>query len=439
MMMITASPNFHTDGHGWAELLTERKPPPSLTGHHRYKYVVVGAGLTGLSCARRLAQLHPDDEILLLDARQVGQGASGRNAGFAVSTSHFLGGYDKSQKDEYARVNRINQAGADMLAAQVKQHTIDCQWSPIGFHHTAADTAALRECAHFKHYLSEMEIAHTPLDAQALENRLGTARYRAGVYVPNGVLVQPAALVRGLADALPANVTLVENTPIVKLDVGAPHILHLNDGSIEADTVFLAVNYEARKLGFLRNRLIGSTLSCSITRVLSAEELASLGSLKQWGALSLHGGGTSIRLTQDGRISLRNTAEYRGGALLSDQLLAKRQARHRTSFDERFPQLAHVPYEYSWSGVEGISRNGTNFFGQQRDNLYLAGGYNGSGVSRGTAFGAALADLASGGQSDLINDCMACAPASYMPPRPFLDIGAFFTVRSRYKGVGLDR
>ena len=416
-----------------------RPPTPTLTGQHRYKWVVVGAGLTGLSCARRLAHLHPHDEILLLDARQIGQGASGRNAGFAVSTSHFPGGYDESQKHEYARVNRINQAGSDMLAAQVKEHTIDCQWSPIGFHHTAADTAALRECEHFKHYLSQMDIDHTPLDAQALEERLGTARYQAGVYVPNGVLVQPAALVRGLADALPANVTFAENTPVVELDVGAPHVLQLLDGSIEADTVFLAVNYEARKLGFLRNHLIGSTLSCSITRVLTTEELASLGSQKQWGALSLHGGGTSIRLTEDGRISLRNTAEYRGGALLDDQLLAKRQARHRTSFDERFPQLVHVPYEYSWSGVEGISRNGTNFFGQQHEGLYLAGGYNGSGVSRGTAFGAALADLASGGQSPLINDCMACAPAAYMPPRPLLDIGAFFTVRSRYKGVGLDR
>ena len=98
-----------------------------------------------------------------------------------------------------------------------------------------------------------------------------------------------------------------------------------------------------------------------------------------------------------------------------------------------------LPFEYAWSGVEGISRNGTNFFGQQHDGLYLAGGYNGSGVSRSTAFGAALAELACGGQSALIEDCMACVPAAYMPPRPFLDIGAFFTVRSRYKGVGLDR
>ncbi len=105
----------------------------------------------------------------------------------------------------------------------------------------------------------------------------------------------------------------------------------------------------------------------------------------------------------------------------------------------RFPDLAAVPFEYAWSGVEGISRNGTNIFGQLRDNVYFAGGYNGSGVSRGTAFGTALADYASGGQSPLIDDCLASAPAAWIPPRPFLDLAAALAVRARFKGVGRDR
>ena len=89
--------------------------------------------------------------------------------------------------------------------------------------------------------------------------------------------------------------------------------------------------------------------------------------------------------------------------------------------------------------MEGISRNATNFFGRQRENIYLAGGYNGSGVSRGTAFGTAIADYASGATTPTVNDCLASAPGTRMPPRPLLDIAAFFTVRSRFKGVGQDR
>ena len=78
--------------------------------------------------------------------------------------------------------------------------------------------------------------------------------------------------------------------------------------------------------------------------------------------------------------------------LLSDEQLRRRQAVHREAFERRFPQLKQVPFEFGWSGVEGISRNGTNFFGQVRNRVFLAGGYNGSGVSRGTAFGTAIAD-----------------------------------------------
>ena len=85
------------------------------------------------------------------------------------------------------------------------------------------------------------------------------------------------------------------------------------------------------------------------------------------------------------------------------------------------------------------SRNHTSFFGRQQDNIYFAGGYNGSGVSRGTAFGTAIAEYASGGHSTLINDCLASPPASWLPPRPLLDIGAYFSARSRFRGVGMDR
>ena len=114
--MTSASSKFPTDLHGWAELLPERKPRQALTGNHRTPWVVVGAGVTGLACARRLAELHPDQEILLLDARQVGQGASGRNSGFAVATSQFPGRVVPDQLENYRRVNRINQAGVDLLS-----------------------------------------------------------------------------------------------------------------------------------------------------------------------------------------------------------------------------------------------------------------------------------------------------------------------------------
>jgi len=439
LSMTLGSGDFQTDRHGWAELLPERQAGQPLSGAHRVAWAVIGAGVTGLASARRLAELHPDREIMLLEARLVGQGASGRNSGFAVAVSHFGGGFETDQMASYRRVNRINQAGLDLLRSQVAESAFDCQWQEDGFHHTAADRLAFREYSHFLRYLQALEIAHTPLDTEALNARLGTALYRVGVHVHKGALLQPAALVRGLADHLPTNVRLHERSPVLGIANGAPLTLSLPNGEVRTDKLVLATNYEAAKLGFLRRYLIGSTLSGSFTRVLDDDELASLGSLREWGILSLHGGGATLRLTADRRLCLRNAAEFNGAALLSETQLAQRQAIHRAGFEKRFPKLAHVPFEYGWSGVEGISRNGTNFFGRQGDNIYLAGGYNGSGLSRGTAFGMALADYASGGHAPLIDDCLASAPGAWIPPRPFLDIGAILTVRSRFRGVGLDR
>ncbi len=437
--MTLGNSDFPTDLHGWAELLPDRQGSPPLNGDHRAAWAVIGAGVTGLACARRLAELHPDREILLLEARLVGQGTSGRNSGFAVAVSRFEGGFEAKEMANYRRVNRINQAGVGLLRSQVAASAIDCQWREDGFHHTAADRRAMSNLSNYLRYLETLEIAHTPLDAEALAARLGTAHYRAGVHIHQGALLQPAALVRGLADSLPANVRLFERSPVLGIENGAPLTLKLADGEVRTDKLILAANYEAANLGFLRRYLIGSTLSGSFTRVLDDEELASLGNLKEWGILSVHNAGATLRLTTDRRLCMRNGAEYNGGALLSEAQMVQRQAIHRAGFEKRFPQLKHVPFEYAWSGVEGISRNGTNFFGRQRDNIYLAGGYNGSGVSRGTAFGAALADYASGGQSALIDDCLASAPGAWIPPRPFLDIGAMLSVRSRFRGVGLDR
>jgi glycine/D-amino acid oxidase-like deaminating enzyme len=437
--MMLSIKQFSTDQHGWAELLCDRKKPVQLRGKRRVQWVIVGAGLTGLACARHLAELNPDHDILLLDARMVGQGASGRNSGFTVGVSHFIGAYNPQQKAHYARINRINQTGVALLDQQIKAHSLDCQWDDTGFHHGAADTQSLNEYGNFLVYLDAMEVPHTALGAMAMEQRFGTSLYQAGVHVHGGALVQPAALVRGLADTLPRNIRLIEQCPVGKIESGTPIKLHTPQGEISTDKLIMATNYEAGKLGFLARRLIGSTLSGSFTRQLTPQELTDLGEHKQWGIISLHSGGATVRLTADGRICLRNTAEYHGGALLPEQRLMKRQIIHRASFEKRFPQLAHVPFEYAWSGVEGISRNGTNFFGEQSKNMYLAGGYNGSGVSRGSAFGYALAEYASGGQSELINDCLASAPGAWIPPRPFLDIGAALTVGARFRGVGLDR
>jgi len=430
---------FDHETRGWVDLITPRLPKPKLTSNLDAKWLVIGAGFTGLSCARRLAELNPQEKVVIVDAREIGQNASGRNSGYAVVHSHFSGPFKESQLSQYERVDRINQAGLNSLRSLIANNNIDCDFKESGIYHTAADNNSSKECDHFIDYLEKREISHTPLSQDQLQEHLGTKWYPKGVKVENGALVQPAKLVFSLADNLPKNVMLYENTPILKMTAGKTNELVVPNAIITAEKVIMACNYESLAHGQPKQRMVGVTLSGSITRVLSKDELDKLGNQSSWGVLSLHSGGATVRLTSDGRISIRNTAEYNHQSLLTDTQLLKRQEIHRQAFDNRFPQLSHVPFEHLYSGVEGVSVNKTNIFNKLSNSLYFAGCYNGSGITKGTAFGLGIADYVCQNQSSLLSDCLAISKANWLPPRPLLDVGAWFVTKQRFKGVGKDR
>ena len=437
--MGQANPIFDNETLGWVDLIPPRQSRPKISSDLEAKWLVIGAGFTGLSCARRLAEINPKDKIILLDARELGQNASGRNSGYAVAHSHFSGAYKESDLEKYQRVDRINQVGLNSLRTLVKDNTINCDWIDSGIYHTAADSSSEIECDHFINYLKKREIKHTPLSNEEVYDHLGTSWYKKGVKVDNGALMQPAKLVFGLAENLPGNVELYENTPVLNLILGKTNKVIVPDATITADKVIMACNYEKFEGAKPKQRLVGVTLSGSITRVLTNEEFATLGSQSSWGVLSLHSGGATIRLTDDRRIAIRNTAEYNNHRLLTKKQLIKRQQIHRQAFDNRFPQLSHVPFEHLYSGVEGVSANKTNIFEKFSDNLYYAGCFNGSGITKGTAFGIGIAEYACEKNSSIVKDCLALEKAKWLPPKPLLDLGAWFTTKQRFKGVGRDR
>ena len=90
---------------------------------------MVGAGVTGLAAARRLAELAPGARILLLDDYRIGYGASGRNSGFIIDTPHLTEQFDV---DSNRRISRLVIAGLAELEEQVRGHEIECEWPPRG-------------------------------------------------------------------------------------------------------------------------------------------------------------------------------------------------------------------------------------------------------------------------------------------------------------------
>ena len=74
-------------GCTWINQLSERPNTQTVSKNEDCDWLIVGAGYTGLSAARKLSQLHPEKKIILVDAQLAGEGASGRNSGYLVDTT----------------------------------------------------------------------------------------------------------------------------------------------------------------------------------------------------------------------------------------------------------------------------------------------------------------------------------------------------------------
>ena len=424
---------------GWINSLEPRKPFPQLTKTEKSDWVVIGGGLTGLSFARRIAEAKPDARIIVLDAQAIGEGASSRNAGFAIANSTSGEAFNPDKLGEYKRINRINRMGIDILRETIKENDIECQWREIGKYHCGADETTEEIADSLKEWLEASDTEYKDLTSEDLSDCLGTSYYKRGIWTKGDVMLQPAALVRGLSRTLPKNVELYDYSPVTQISEHDAKIhLECSGGSIITDRLMLASNSFLHTMTPKPSHTVPLTLAGSLTRPLSTLERASIGNPRDWGVLSLHGMGATVRYTNDHRILIRNTAAYKINNLLSDNEMKLAREQHLNCLEKRFPTLNDLGIEHTWQGVICVSRNSSSLFGKLSDNIYGAGCYNASGVSKGTAFGCALADYVLKRGSKLIDDILQYPQLKWIPPKPILDAAMKAEVWRRRLSVGND-
>lgn len=410
-------------GNGWQAGLPPRLARPALAGEVRADFVVIGAGYAGLAAARRLAELRPGAGIALLDAQELAAGASGRNSGFAIDLHHLGGAGDQPRDAALARLSRTAIAA---LRRQVHAHRIACDWSEIGKFHAAVSPRGRREVLdHYAAALDRMGEPYEWLDAGELHARLGTPHFHAALHTPGTVLLNPAALTRGLGDSLPPNVRLFENSPVLRADFSGPVVVETPGGRIRADKAILGVNGLTGQFGFWRGRLLGIVTYGSLTRRLTEAEHAALGGVAPWGVIPAHAlAGITMRYTNDRRILIRQSARFCPSLRQSAARRAQVRADHQRLFDQRFPAIAGVPIEHSWAGHMCLSRDGSPAFGPVGPHVWTAACHNGIGITRATIGGMLAAEMALGEDNPLIGDMLSLGRPPRLPPRPLLDLGS---------------
>jgi glycine/D-amino acid oxidase-like deaminating enzyme len=410
--------------NGWNRTLPPREPLPPLAGRHRADWIVVGAGFAGLAAARRLAENRPSDSIALIEAREVAENASGRNSGFAIDLPHNTSG-SLDELEASRRYIRLSRAAIAYLHKQVAEGSIDCDWSRRGRYHAAVSERGTAET--LKPFATELEALDEPLrwlDRDDLRREIGSSYYHAAVYTPGCVLLNPAALTRGLAAALPNNVTLYENSPIVVTAYGNEIELASPQGFIQAPRMVLCVNGFAPEFGFFHRRLLRFAAFASLTRPLNETERQALGVAESWGLTPANAFvSATMRYTNDHRILIRHHIPYAPRHGVTETQLAKVRKKHRRVLLQRFPMLPDVTLDYTWAGYVCLSRNNAPGFGRAASNIWTAVCQNAVGVTRGTIAGVLAADMACGEDNALIADMELLGKPEKLPPQPFLSLG----------------
>ena len=409
---------------GWLNNLQPRKNFKILNNDKKCDYLIVGAGYTGLSAARKLSEIEPNKKIIIVDAQLAGEGSSSRNSGYLVDTTLNDGFTSNKEINNYKTKVKIYNLGIITVKNFIKQYQVDCDWNECGKYFASSIIKDISVAKKFSEILSTLNFNNKILNQEDLKNKLGTNFYKIAVFTEGGILINPAKLARAMIDVLSKNIELYENTALIKWNKNSNFIdCQFEKNSIQTKKIIFCTNGFLKFLNIKKNFSFPLTLTASMTRPLDDEEFKSIGEPKEWGVLPIRPMGATIRFTKDRRLLIRNTAEMKNPNSMSKYELEKRKLIHLKGLIKRFPTLKTNLIEDSWSGIVSRSRNSSQIFEMIEKNIYVAGCYNGSGIGVGTLFGEQIAIMASDQQSNEIEIINKRVKPNWLPPSPILNLG----------------
>ncbi len=408
----------------WINDLTPRIKSSSLKNNHYCEWLIIGAGYTGLSAARKLAELNPNQKIILVDAQTAGEGASSRNSGYLVDTTLNDGFTSNKQLENYKKKSDIYSLGIDVVKKFIQEHQVDCDWNECGKYFASSKIEDKKILTNFSDTLSKLGFNHKLLDNNDLSKKLGTRFYNIALYTKGGILLHPGKLARSMVSALPASVELYEDSSLLNWSSLKDYITcEFKNAKVKTKKIIFATNGFLKSLGIKVNYNFPITLTASMTRPLTDMEFKLIGQPKEWGVLPIRPMGATVRMTKDRRILIRNTAEVHSPFKMLQADLIKRSLIQKIGIKKRFPELPENIIQSTWSGIVSRTRNSSQIFEKIKENIFVAGCYNGSGIGVGTLFGEQIAIKASNKNSDEIKIIEKRNKPTLLPPQPFLNLG----------------
>lgn len=428
-MVADAAPESY-----WLDRPERPAPRPRLTGEVTADLLVVGGGFTGLWAAVQAAERDPGRSIVLVERDRIAEHASGRNGGFcSASLTHGLGNGQARFADELPELLRMGRDTLDEIEKAIRRLGISADAERTGELDIANfdwQTEELAEMSSAAALLGEQLVL---LPKEQARERVDSPMVQSALFDPDVVMLDPAKLAWGLADAAQRlGVRIYERTEVtgVRTDRGRVRA-DTGFGAVIADRVVLATSASPSLVRRLRLYTVPVWDYAIVTEPLTDAQLESIGWAGREGLADCGPRFHYFRLTADNRIlfggwdalyhygsgdSPRHQQEPQEFALLAEQLL------------QMFPQLEGITASHAWGGaIDTCSRFCAFWDRSHGGRVVTAVGFTGLGVGASHFAAATALDLVDGRITERTELDMVRSKPLPFPPEPLRWFGINLT------------
>ena len=364
----------------------------------RYDVAVVGGGFTGLSAARQLAK--SGARVVLLEARHVGYGGSGRNGGHLNNglAHSYLSAKTILGAERAKALYRAFDASVDTIEAIVAEENIACDFRRAGKLKLASKPA------HFEAIARNFEAVHKEVDPDTallstgeLATEIGSSEFHGAMLSKKSAMMHMGRFVNGLAEAAVRRGAIIhEDAPVTaRARIAEGWRLTTPRGEVTADHLLVATNaYTGGPFDYFRRRVIPVGSFVVATRPLSTGEVAETMPGNRTCVTSMHIG-NYFRLSPDNRLIFGGRARFSAASNASSD--ARSGEILRAAMARIFPHLSDVGIDYCWGGLVGMTKDRFPRAGRTDEGIYYSMGYSGHGAQLSTHMGVIMADMITGG------------------------------------------
>ena len=376
----------------WNTTAVETEPSQNSAVEGQVDVAIVGGGFTGLSTA-----LHCVEKGLschVLEASQIGFGGSGRNVGL-VNAAAWLPPQDVRKilgEDDGDRFISHFSRAPDYVFSLIEKYQIQCNATQTGTFHAADGPVGFADLVSRK---AEWDRLGEPVDLLSrdeAESYIGSSAFYGALLDRRAGTINPMGYCRGLARvaiAAGALISIGARAKKLQQETGLWRVI-TNKGTLMARNVVLGTNaytddlwpglkYSFTKINYFQ--LATSPLGDRIKHILPQQQ-----GLWDTGKIMF-----SLRRDDSERLiigSMGNVMGNQSGGV--SHRWAQKKLAHL------FPKLGWVDFDEAWQGQIAMTPDHLPHIHKLADNLYSPIGYNGRGITTGTVFGQALADLLAG-------------------------------------------